>query len=741
MAIIHINGNEFDPIAQSGILQQLGIERHDASGSDYILVQTLEPMSDEQKERLVHHGAEIMEYVSPCTYLCRVKLPGLTELTDLRGLDFVTWVNVYPQCFVVPPYLKGESTQQTIVTGPQPSSPGSAPSEGAEAQSAFRSLTIQHTNQYTQCENLANRTFVPCFKTTTKREIEIVLHSGLEPTAGIVSRVATAAEVDTHLITRAGAKLRVHMQERFLDEVAKLDEVYFMEEVLSVCLHDDRARAILGADDVFVQGTSVLRGRGQVVAVADTGFDKGDLSDPHPAIGYKIRALYDLGRQGQTNDPAGHGTHVCGSVVGDGIYQTSNGPQRIQGTAPEASLVVQSLFRYFGRYGQPRLRVPPNLGDLFHAPYEYDGARIHNNSWGTVTSTKSSGYMQSSREVDKFAYEHPDMVILFAAGNDCVQDSPYGQIRSQAFAKNCITVGASENLRPDLGIKWEDVTDDFPSPPEYGDLVADQADGMAPISSRGDKLVKGMYVRIKPDVVAPGSSILSARSRNLSATSLIGQVPNAWGYCDHNDWLYLGGTSMATALVSGCCAVLRENLLLEGITSPSSALIKALLINGATDLVGQYPSSEAGRSPNPSSGWGRVNLQNSLVSYANPYAGYFEEIVNTALLTCKKAIPIKTPPREPYTFKATLVWTDPPSQPGQNGYQVLQNSLGLASRVNRRRKHGNREEGGLCYDLSNNVQQVVWEDLKGPHVVDLEVLALHLTLGEPQAFSVAWRVY
>ena len=49
----------------------------------------------------------------------------------------------------------------------------------------------------------------------------------------------------------------------------------------------------------------------------------------------------------------------------------------------------------------------------------------------------------------------------------------------------------------------------------------------------------------------------------------------------------MGGTSMATPLVAGCAAVIREALEVKyQHLNPSAALLKALIINGAVDLVG-----------------------------------------------------------------------------------------------------------------------------------------------------------
>jgi subtilisin family serine protease len=57
--------------------------------------------------------------------------------------------------------------------------------------------------------------------------------------------------------------------------------------------------------------------------------------------------------------------------------------------------------------------------------------------------------------------------------------------------------------------------------------------------------------------------------------------------------MFEGGTSMATPLVAGCAAVVRAFLRKQGLAEPSAALMKAMIINGAHPLAGQYVPSEA----------------------------------------------------------------------------------------------------------------------------------------------------
>src|SRR5207237_10930932 len=139
---------------------------------------------------------------------------------------------------------------------------------------------------------------------------------------------------------------------------------------------------------------------------------------------------------------------------------------------------------------------------------------------------------------------------------------------------------------------------DFPANPLNTDRVADNPEGMVGFSSRGPT----QQQRIKPDVVAPGTFILSARSRATSGTG--------WGLSADPLYMFDGGTSMATPLVAGCIANVRAYLrTTHKLKAPSAALLKAMVINGAHDLAGQYTESEAGVIPNNSEGFGLPDLQ------------------------------------------------------------------------------------------------------------------------------------
>ena len=103
MALITINGVSLDPVAQSDALRAARLESPDASESNYVLIQTSEPLSEEQQQELARLGVEIQEYVPENTYLCRY---GPSDLDAIRALPFVVWADVYLEGFKIAPSLR-----------------------------------------------------------------------------------------------------------------------------------------------------------------------------------------------------------------------------------------------------------------------------------------------------------------------------------------------------------------------------------------------------------------------------------------------------------------------------------------------------------------------------------------------------------------------------------------------------------------------------------------------------------
>jgi serine protease AprX len=512
-------------------------------------------------------------------------------------------------------------------------------------------------------------------------------------------------------------------------------------------LHNDRARLVMRipVDQAFAGVT--LKGTGQIIGIADSGLDTGDLVTLHADVRGRVvdvvswpvpptLAPFTNDPPGSDDGPAdrnsGHGTHVTGSVLGNGATAVAKGATPVPaGPAPEAKVFFQAIEQRVnwktrqelaaaGRDPGPDwppdpvgLRgIPGDLTALFQQAY-LAGARIHTNSWGAPVE---GDYTQNSRAVDRFMWEHPDMLIVFSAGNAGVDtDASPGvidedSVGSPGTAKNCLTVGASENNRPrgsqpppGRDLLWSD----SPKFPRMGPAghQSDNADGMAAFSSRGPVDVD----RIKPDVVAPGTNVLSLLSSVFPAakTPLHGRLPQ--GHPLRPFYCWSGGTSMATPLVAGAAALVRQHLVeqrghLQPNRKPSGALLKAFLINGAVAMAGQFPG-EIPAGPNMVCGFGRVDVTQALAP----------EPLRRTLFADEPEHAVSTGQRRSYQVRAvdltrpvkvTLVWTDAPALPTAGA--ALQNKLYLQVQA----PGGAVTNGDLhpIDQVKNNVQQVVIAD-------------------------------
>ncbi len=362
-------------------------------------------------------------------------------------------------------------------------------------------------------------------------------------------------------------------------EIAKRGDVAFVEPYAPAKPLNDVAKSapLANLEDLQLAGYT---GKGQMVCVQDSGLDNGDLPNIHPDFKNKKvigrcttqvaaeRGSYDDWRD---LDGYGHGTHVSGSAVGTGA--ASGGQYR--GMVPDASLFMLCAGKSNGYLG---VGTFDDLTNTYHS-----GCRVMNNSWGIT----SDGYYSSeARFYDFLIWSYPDYTICFSAGNanQKLKVPTESTMNEASAAKNVITVGAAESYRPDYG---EDAV------PDDG-----EHQGMAWFSSRGP-CSDG---RIKPDVVAPGTAIMSCLAGSAK-TSVRDEY-----------YHYLDGTSMASPITAGCCALIRDYLNKKhGVASASAALVKAILVTGARSLIpGQYEDEFEDIRPNPVEGCGHINIKKSL---------------------------------------------------------------------------------------------------------------------------------
>ena len=258
------------------------------------------------------------------------------------------------------------------------------------------------------------------------------------------------------------------------------------------------------------------------------GFADTGLDSEHPDLRERVEGFRNFVDDSDVRDPDGHGTHVASVACGSG--EASNG--RYAGVAPRARMLAARVLR---RGGAGRMsRVMQGIEWLAAS-----GAHVINLSVGTEASALGSDPLALlCAQIVKSG-----VVIAVAAGNSGPLPRTIG---SPGSAEPVITVGGS-----------------------------DLTDQILAFSSRGPT-PQGL---LKPDLLAPGQDIVAARAQG----TYLGDAVDA-------AYTRMSGTSMATPLVSGLCA-----LMLEMAPQMTAAEIKAVLQLNCVSLNQPATAQGAGR--------------------------------------------------------------------------------------------------------------------------------------------------
>ena len=470
-----------------------------------------------------------------------------------------------------------------------------------------------------------------------------------------------------------------------LPTLAGLASVQGVELSRARVLANDLSRARIGvaASTVASDNYLGLTGSNVLVNVNDSGVDAN-----HPDL--LGRVFSDVPISGV--DSNGHGTHVAGIIAGSGFESTT-----VANAGGSAMPAVGFQFRGQAPAAQLfAMAASPNPGPGSDSYLQEAAARtnafISNNSWHYANDNAydlaAARYDAAVRDALPRVPGSQPLLFVFGAGNaghgaDDGSGGDPDSVQSPATAKNVITVGAIDQPRAIADQVWHCVTIDgtnvcWTNQPWLG--LTDTSNTVAAFSSRGNVGVgiEGEFGRFKPDLVAPGTFIVSARSTQWDQSACSGPTNGSSSYSEVlsnlNQTLgpyyrYESGTSLSAAEVSGALALMQEFFQRFSRTN-SPALMKALLINGARPLTASGAFEV--HSLTNSQGWGLINLTNSLpVALTNSFAHeaaptqLFDQNPVDALATGQSRTRLVTlsPAAASQPLRLTLVWTDPPGNP------------------------------------------------------------------------------
>lgn len=262
---------------------------------------------------------------------------------------------------------------------------------------------------------------------------------------------------------------------------------------------DDAWRAAAG----LASAPNRWKGDGVTVASIDTGVV------PNAYLGDRLLARVDFTDDHDGIDRFGHGTHLAGLIAGDEVL----GDEAFKGAAPDAGLVSLKVAGWDGATD-----VSTVISALRWAVSHRDrlGLRVVSLAWGT-DAVQSVDVDPLNAAVER-AWD-AGLVVVVSAGNG----GPLpGTIAKPGDDAHVITVGAADTKGS----------------------VDDSDDTVADFSSRGPTPAGDA----KPDLVAPGVSLLSTRAPGSAADLL---RPEA----RFGASLFKGsGTSQAAAVVAGIAA-------------------------------------------------------------------------------------------------------------------------------------------------------------------------------------------
>ena len=414
------------------------------------IVQARGVLTDAFREQLRQTGAEVVAYVPNNAYLVRANDAVAGQLRALAGTQAVLpWE----------PYYKLEPELLALAVAQQPLPSGA---------------------------------------------LNLLLFPGAAEAAQLAVE-QMGVEVVTGQRSPFGVQLSVRAPADRLLALAALPGVQAIERSFARATANDITRARVRVSTNTATATQWLNLSGDGVIVGVNDFGVGSHPDLPRVSGVNPQSLTDLG---------GHGTHIAGIIASTG----ANGPAgtnapgsatnaNFRGMAPLAGIFSQVIDPVFA----------PGLTDSeIQQNSALTNALISNNSWGYIGDRRYSMaaalWDEAARDALPGRMGPQPLTFVFAGGNQSAFDNQFGgqpRVIAPGTAKNVITVGAVENPRfiTNRVVNAEGETNQ----PWLG--MTDSSNRIAAFSARGNVGIglEGEFGRFKPDVVAPGTFIVSTR--------------------------------------------------------------------------------------------------------------------------------------------------------------------------------------------------------------------------------------